>query len=73
MNPQIFLENVSSVNGVDERTPAGRLFSPGHSIEVAWFLLKMTEERPDRVGKSRLTRSGQVFEPWSTRENGANF
>ena len=29
---KIFLENASSADGVDERTPAGRLFSPGHSI-----------------------------------------
>ena len=29
---KIFLENVSSSDGVDERTAAGRLFSPGHSI-----------------------------------------
>ena len=29
--------------GVDSATPAGRLFCPGHSIEVAWFLLQMCE------------------------------
>ena len=29
---KIFLEYASSADGVDERTPAGRLFSPGHSI-----------------------------------------
>ena len=29
---QIFMEYASSRNGIDERTPAGRLFSPGHSI-----------------------------------------
>ena len=31
---KIFLENASSSDGVDERTPAGRLFSPGHSIGI---------------------------------------
>ena len=29
---KIFLENASPTDGIDERTPAGRLFSPGHSI-----------------------------------------
>ena len=31
---KIFLENASLSEGIDEMTPAGRLFSPGHSIGI---------------------------------------
>ena len=34
-------------HGVDLSTPQGRFFNPGHSIEVAWFLLHMCEVVPD--------------------------
>ena len=43
----VFLENCSGV-GLSSATPGGRLFNPGHSIEVAWFLLLMA----DAVGGS---------------------
>ncbi|KAH8062105.1 RNA lariat debranching enzyme [Aureococcus anophagefferens] len=39
-------------DGVDYATPAGRLFLPGHSIEVAWFLLQMVEVVPDETLKN---------------------
>ena len=41
-NRNIFLESVGSA-GISSKTPAGRLFCPGHSIEVAWFLFKMCD------------------------------
>jgi N-acylglucosamine 2-epimerase len=44
---RVFVENVS-LDGRDLRDwPEGRLFSPGHSIEVAWFLLNLLEFSPD--------------------------
>lgn len=43
---RILLENVPA-HGVDLSTPDGRFFNPGHSIEVAWFLLHMCEVVPD--------------------------
>ena len=46
-SPGIFLEQCSS-DGLSSDSPAGRLFSPGHSIEVAWFLFMMC----DAVGGS---------------------
>eukprot|EP00948_MAST-09A_sp_MAST-9A-sp1_P003871 g3871.t1 len=43
VNRNVFLENAHKVNGCSSDTPEGRLFVPGHSIEVAWFLLKMCD------------------------------
>jgi N-acylglucosamine 2-epimerase len=46
----IFLENVPVDNGINIRHwPEGRLFNPGHSIEVAWFILHMVRLVPDNV------------------------
>ena len=45
--PGVLLE-LCSGGGLSSDSPAGRLFSPGHSIEVAWFLLMMC----DAVGGS---------------------
>ena len=45
--PGVLLE-LCSGDGLRSDSPAGRLFSPGHSIEVAWFLLMMC----DAVGGS---------------------
>merc|ERR1711970_986505 len=41
------LMEVVTEKGIDHSTPSGRLFNPGHSIEVAWFLLQMCEVCPD--------------------------
>ena len=44
---RIFRENVA-LDGRDlSALPEGRLFNPGHSIEVAWFLLHLLELHPD--------------------------
>ena len=39
----IFLEFVGAA-GADERTPRGRIFNPGHSIEVGWFVYLLAEK-----------------------------
>lgn len=44
---RILVENVPLEGGSLSHWPEGRLFSPGHSIEVAWFLLHMLEIIPD--------------------------
>jgi len=43
---QILMEHCGP-SGLDPSTPSGRLFNPGHSIEVAWFLLQMCEVHED--------------------------
>jgi len=46
----ILLENVSVVPGINLRHwPEGRIFNPGHSIEVAWFILHMIRLVPDNA------------------------
>lgn len=48
---RILLENVA-LDGRDlMRWPEGRFFNPGHSIEVAWFLLHLLEFHPDDRAK----------------------
>jgi N-acylglucosamine 2-epimerase len=42
---KVFLETCSGA-GLSSATPAGRMFNPGHSIEVAWFLLLMCDAVP---------------------------
>jgi N-acylglucosamine 2-epimerase len=44
---KVFRENAHATRGVDDSTAAGRLFNPGHSVEVAWFVLRLCELRPD--------------------------
>ena len=46
---EVLRENASATTGVSDATPASRLFNPGHSIEVAWFLLHLNELRPDEA------------------------
>ena len=41
----VFLEHCAT-QGLSGATPAGRVFNPGHSIEVAWFLLRMCDALP---------------------------
>ena len=43
----ILRENARATSGVSDGTAAGRLFNPGHSVEVAWFLLHLCQLRPD--------------------------
>ncbi len=60
----VLLETVALDGSSLRAWPEGRLFSPGHSIEVAWFLLHMLEYFPDattqRVALDILDRSLQT-------------
>ena len=45
---KIMLENVPFDSKTDIRQwPEGRIFNPGHSIEVAWFILHLIKHIPD--------------------------
>ncbi len=45
---KIFMENVPyDTSVVVSQWPEGRLFNPGHSIEVAWFILQLLRYVPD--------------------------
>lgn len=43
----VFLEHVGSDGTFLLDSPDGRLLNPGHSIEMAWFLLLMLRRQPD--------------------------
>lgn len=45
----IFMENISLDRGTDiKQWPEGRLFNPGHSIEVVWFIMHMLDFVDDK-------------------------
>ncbi len=45
---KILMENAPFETGVNIRQwPEGRIFNPGHSIEVAWFILHLVKHVPD--------------------------
>ncbi len=53
---RVFLENVSKDGSSLREFPEGRLCSPGHVMEVCWFLLHIFEKYPD------AKRQAQVFD-----------
>ncbi len=54
--------------------PEIRFFNPGHSIEVAWFLLHLLEHFPDNeIEKTALTVIGNSFEIGWDREFGGFY
>jgi N-acylglucosamine 2-epimerase len=44
---EIFMEEADPVKGVHHATMSSRMFNPGHSIEVSWFLLHLCALKPD--------------------------
>lgn len=59
----------------DESLPGGRLWCPGHSAEVSWFLLRILDEYPDAAKKARvldnLDRSLELG--WDTEQEGLYY
>ena len=52
--------------GPDESTPRGRLFNPGHSIEVGWFLHMLAESANDDSAKTLALDviEGSLMQGW---------
>ena len=44
---KVLLERAHATRGVSFDEPAGRVLNPGHSVEVAWFLLHLCRVSPD--------------------------
>lgn len=55
-NTGVLVENTSPNGDFLRHMPEGRLVSPGHSIEVCWFLLDMLRYLPDAVLEQRVLR-----------------
>lgn len=51
---KIFMENVSPDGSDISEWCEGRFFCPGHSIEVAWFILEMLEYFPDESMQQKM-------------------
>lgn len=50
----VFLETIHRDGRLMKELPEGRLFCPGHSIEVCWFLLDILERHPDPAMSRRV-------------------
>jgi N-acylglucosamine 2-epimerase len=78
----VFLEHAALDDGIrqDQQggslfdTPDGRLLNPGHSIEMAWFLLHVLRRHPDTALQARvLTVLESTLEFGWDREHGGLF
>jgi N-acylglucosamine 2-epimerase len=52
----VFLENVAADGTLLLDSPDGRLLNPGHSIEMAWFLLLALRRQPDAELQQEVLR-----------------
>ena len=72
---RVLHEFAHPVRGVEHDTPNGRLLNPGHSIEVAWFLLRLCEVRPDaqlhHLALDAL--EGSLERGWDAEQGGGLF
>lgn len=50
----VFTENVRADGSRFDSAPSGRLWCPGHALEVAWFLLRILDRYPDRAKAARV-------------------
>lgn len=50
----VFVENITTDLRFDETLPPGRLWCPGHALEVAWFLLRILDRYPDNAKRARV-------------------
>lgn len=50
----VFVENITADLRFDETLPPGRLWCPGHALEVAWFLLRILDRYPDCAKRARV-------------------
>ncbi len=50
----VFVENITADGHFFEDAPGGRLWCPGHSAEVSWFLLRILDQFPDGAKQQRV-------------------
>jgi len=69
---RVFVENVPASGVIDYSTPDGRFFNPGHSVEVAWFLLRVVEVVPDSEAEGIALKAllGSLEAGWDTEHGG---
>jgi len=67
----IFMEVVDAEHGIDHSSMTGRAFNPGHSIEVAWFLLHLCDLSPNEAlaDMAITVLDGSLKIGWDTPEH----
>jgi len=72
----ILMENVPLEPGMNlKQWPEGRLFNPGHSIEVVWFIFHMLDFSEDREMLSMALKAleGSLHLGWDSSYGGINY
>jgi N-acylglucosamine 2-epimerase len=70
----VFTENIRQDGARLEEYPHGRLWCPGHALEVAWFLLRVLDVFPDGAKAERVyTNMRQSLELGWDREYGGLY
>ena len=74
-NPEqnLLMENVSLEPGIQlDQWPEGRLFNPGHSIEVAWFIIRMLDyvDDPEMFTLALKVLEGSLNKGWDPEYGG---
>jgi N-acylglucosamine 2-epimerase len=71
----VLMESAHPTRGVDHTTSAGRLFNPGHSIEVCWFLLHLCALEPsDELRSMALSAlAGSLERGWDHEHGGLYY
>ncbi len=72
----ILMEHISPDPGINTRQwPEGRLFNPGHSIEVAWFIIHMLDFVEDREMFSIALKvlEGSLKLGWDNTHGGISY
>ncbi|GAB4111500.1 MAG: AGE family epimerase/isomerase [Roseiflexaceae bacterium] len=72
---RILIENVALDHRNLNEWPEGRLFNPGHSIEVAWFLLHMLEFIPSQEHHDLALNAleGSLVYGWDAEYGGITY
>ncbi len=69
----VFMENVQA-EGLRhfEDSPSGRLWCPGHSMEVSWFLMRILDQYPDqsKLGRVLLNAERSLELGWDQEYGG---
>lgn len=74
-NREILIENVGADGKFLTDTPEGRLFSPGHAVEVCWFLLHALRHHPNAERQEKVLRileNSMVF-GWDEDHGGLHY
>lgn len=71
----VLMESADPVTGVSHDSMGGRFFNPGHSIEVAWFLLHLCRLKPSEEHQklALAVLEGSLTIGWDAEVGGVTY